>query len=377
MPDTSPQSKGTNLVRAGRPAAVLKSKANDVSLRLESRPSPVLPLVLAGTLSAITLTAAIAAAVVQIDQVVAVPGRLVTRRNTQALTTPERGVVLQVLVKEGQRVARGQALVVLDPRVQRSEVKELAAQLQAEDARQASERARIRESIVALERQLAIDRQILAPLRRLASQGAAPAMLVAEKERLQVATERELAEARRSEQSLLHGSERTQAQLRAALVDARSKLDLVTLRAPVAGSVLDLQAQTGQVATGATPLLKLVPNDELQAEVFAPNRDLAFIRAGQSAEIGLSAYEPTLYGYLPAIVHSVSQDALPANQDYNFPHFPITLKLNRQYLETRGQKFTLQPGMAVNAQIKLQKRTIFSLIFSRFHQSLDAVRTMR
>ena len=35
------------------------------------------------------------------------------------------------------------------------------------------------------------------------------------------------------------------------------------------------------------------------------------------------------------------------------------------------------PGMALTAQIKLQQRTILQLVFSRFNQGLDAVRTLR
>ena len=38
-------------------------------------------------------------------------------------------------------------------------------------------------------------------------------------------------------------------------------------------------------------------------------------------------------------------------------------------LNVKGKKFALQPGMALNAQIKLQKRTILQLLFSAFNQS--------
>ncbi len=350
---------------------------DEEALRIESRPSPVLPLVLAGTLSLLTLTAVGAAFVVKVDQIVSVPGKLVTRRSTQALATPERGVVTDVLVNEGQRVEAGQRLVVLDPRVQRSDVNELQLELQAEALRQAADLDRTRARVAGLERQEAIDQRILDQWRQLAGDGAARQLEVVQKERLLVVTRRELAEARRSAKILRYTSERTQAQLRASLVGARSKLDLVTLRAPVKGTVLDLRAQTGQVVNGDKPLLKLVPLDDLQAVVYAPNRDLAFIRSGQQAEIALTAYDTSLYGTLPASVRNVSEDALPPTQEYSFPHFPITLDLSRQNLEVKGQSFSMQPGMAVNAQIKLQKRTIFQLLFSRFTQSLDAVRTMR
>lgn len=371
----SPQLPG-RVVRSAT-AANATNTANPEALRLESRPSPVLPLALAGTLSVLTLTAIAAAVVVKVDQIVNVPGKLVTRRSTQALTTPERGVVREVLVKNGQRVEAGQALLVLDPRVQRSDVTELRGQLEAETSRQRSDRARVQERILGLERQLEIDQRLLEPLRQLAAQGASSQLQMIEKERQLEATRRELAEARKEEQTLQFESQRFQAQLRAELVGARNKLDRVTLRAPVTGTVIDLQAQSGQVANGNEPLLKLVPQDELQAQVFAPNMDLAFIRPGQQAEIAFSAYDRSLYGTLPATVQQVSEDALPPNAEYDYPNFPITLNLKAQTLNVRGRSFGLQPGMALNAQIKLQQRTVLQLLFSRFNQNLDAVRTMR
>ncbi len=72
------------------------NKFDQESLRLETRPSPILPMVLAGVLSVVCLTVAIAASVVEVDQIVVVPGKLVTRRSTQSLSTPEQGVVKQV-----------------------------------------------------------------------------------------------------------------------------------------------------------------------------------------------------------------------------------------------------------------------------------------
>ena len=347
------------------------------ALRLETRPSPVLPAVLAGSLSVLVLALISFAALVKVDQVVTVPGRLVTRRSTQDLTTPDRGVVKDVFVRNGQSVKAGEALVVLDPRVQRSEVAELRSQLEAEISRQQSAQARVRERIRGLERQRDLDERLLIPLRNLAAEGGSSQIQVIEKERQLESTLRELAEARQEEQTLSFESQRTQAQLRADLVDARSQLDLVTLRAPVNGTVIDLKAQSGQVANGNEPLLKLVPNDELQAQTFARDSDIAFIRPEQNAEIALTSYDKSLYGTLPATVTLVSQDSLPPDPPYDYPHFPVTLELSSQQLQADGRSFALQPGMALTAQIKLQKLTPLQLLFSRLTRTTDAIRSMR
>jgi len=346
-------------------------------LRLEARPSPVLPAVLAGSLSVLILTLIGFAATVKVTQVVNVPGKLVTRRNTQDLATPERGVVKEVLVRNGQVVKEGQALVILDPRVQRSNVNELQLELQAESARLASAEARLRERIRGLERQEVLDEQILAPLKALAAEGASSELQTFSQERQLEATRRELAEARKEQQTLAFESERTQARLRASLVKSQSALDLVTLRAPANGTVIDLEAQTGQVVNNNVSLLKLVPTDELLAQTFAKDSDIGFIRKGQSAEISLISYDKSVYGTMSAKVALVSQDALAPEPPYDYPHFPVTLDLSTQELNANGKAFELQPGMALTAQIQLQKLTPLQLFFSRLTRSTDSIRGMR
>ena len=202
-------------------------------------------------------------------------------------------------------------------------------------------------------------------------------MQLIEKQRQLEATRRSLAEAREQLQTISFQSQSVQPQLRASLVKSQNALDLVTLRAPVAGTVIDLEAQTGLVVNNTTSLLKLVPIDDLVAQTFARDSDIAFIRAGQPAEISFLTYDKTIYGTLPGSVTLVSQDSLPPDPPYDYPHFPVTLALSAQNLSRDGKKFELQPGMALNAEIKLQKRTIFQLIFSRFTQTTDSIRTMR
>jgi len=355
----------------------LSDAAEEEALRLESRPEPRLSQAILVVVSAVVGTAVVASAVVQVDQVVSVPGKLVTRRSTQALNIPDAGIVTSVLVEEGAPVKAGQVLVVLDPRLKRGEVQELNEKLQAESARVISERQRITERITGLRRQLTIDQGILEPLERLAEQGGTASLDVAEKRRVLEATRRELLESERSLESLRFESEKLQSEIRLQLLAARSRLDQVEIKAPVNGTVLDLKAQTGQVAPANETLLKIVPSEDLQAKVFAPSADLAFIRPGQEARIGLSAYDPSIYGYVKGSVARISEDALPPGPEYNYPNFPIVIALASQQLERSGKRFALQPGMSLRAQIKLQKRTILQLLFSRFNRTLDAVRTMR
>lgn len=351
--------------------------ADEEALRLETRPAPTLPLILAASLSSLTLAVAAAVALVPVDQVLTIPGRLVSRRNTQTITSSEPGVVQRVLVQEGQLVRTGQPLLELDPRQERSAVRELQQQIAAGEGTEANERLRLQERIAGLRRRLDLDLSILRPLQQLASQGGTSTVQVNEQARVVETTRSDLAESERALAGLSDRSEQERAALRRDLEASRTRLERITLRAPAAGTVLDLRAQTGLVAGPAVPLLRLVPSGTLQAEAQVSNRDLAFVRPGQKGMIALIAYDPSAYGQLSATVLQVARDALPASADDQTPHFPVTLSLGSQVLERQGQRFELQPGMALEAHLQLRRSTLLQLFFSRLHRGLDAVRNLR
>jgi hemolysin D len=417
------------------------------ALRLETRPAPTLPLIMAASISGLTLAVVAAIALVPVTQVLSVPGRLVTRRSTQTITSPQPGVVTEVLVREGQAVKAGQALLELDPRQERTAVLELERQLSAGRDVERNERLKLGDRIASLRRRLELDLSILRPLQALAREGGSSVVQVREQERVVENTRRELAESERALDGLAFQAEESRAQLRRELQASRTRLELdlsilrplqalareggssvvqvreqervventrrelaeseraldglafqaeesraqlrrelqasrtrlerITLRAPVAGDVLDLRAQSGQVAGPDVPLLKLVPRADLQAEARVNNRDLAFVQPGQSAMVSLLAYDPSTYGQLKATVIGVGRDALPPQGPGEEAHFPISLELASQVLERQGRRFELQPGMALEAQLQLKRVTLLQLIFSKLNRGMDAVRSLR
>ena len=351
--------------------------ADQEALRLETRPAPTLPLILAGALSSLTLAVLAAVALVPIDQVLTIPGKLVTRRSTQTITSPDPGVVTRVLVREGEAVVAGQLLLELDPRESRSAVRELQRQISAGEGVEANERQKLEERIASLRRRLELDLSILRPLQQLASQGGTSAVQVNEQARVVESTRSDLAESERALAGLGDQSEQERARLRRELQASRTRLERISLRAPAAGTVLDLRAQNGQVAGPEVPLLRLVPSGDLQAEAQVSNRDLAFVRPGQSAMLSFIAYDPSAYGQLPATVLQVARDALPADGPDAPPRFPVSLALREQVLARQGRRFELQPGMALEAHLQLRRSTLLQLFFSRLHRGLDAVRNLR
>ena len=131
-------------------------------------------------------------------------------------------------------------------------------------------------------------------------------------------------------------------------------------------------------------MLKIIPQDRLQAKVYIPNDAIGFIRAGQRADISLASFNASDYGRLPATVLRVGSDALtPEEQtrvlgtDANGLYFPAVLQLQSQRLQLGATSVSLQSGMSLTADIHLRDRRFISVLAGRLENQRRALERMR
>jgi len=169
-------------------------------------------------------------------------------------------------------------------------------------------------------------------------------------------------------------------------VKTGQKLHLLQLRTPVAGTVQQLAVHTdGGVVTPAQPLMVIVPADsDLTAEVMVANKDIGFVRPGQSVRIKLETFNFTRYGTLDGEVSWVSADALtrdpqgganatnPAsNGQAPLAYFPAHVRLKQKTINVDGKELPVTPGLNVNAEIKTERRTVLEYLLSPIRRTLD------
>jgi hemolysin D len=158
------------------------------------------------------------------------------------------------------------------------------------------------------------------------------------------------------------------------------------LRAPVAGTVQQLSVSTiGGVVQPAEPIMVIVP-DDAQAIVEANilNKDIGFIREGQAVRIKLEAYNFTDYGIIPAVVESISRDAIdlsqPSQTSGPMPQgasaqqglvYAARIRLLQPTIRVRGRDQLIGPGLAVQAEIKTGERRIIDYLLSPIAQTMD------
>src|SRR5699024_6049840 len=145
----------------------------------------------------------------------------------------------------------------------------------------------------------------------------------------------------------------------------------MVLRAPRAGVVSTLLAKEGKhVATGQS-LLSIRPDGSLlQAQLLVPSRAVGFITPGSRVVLRYKAYPYQKFGQQYGHVTSISRSALGpgaivalTGKRTKQPLYRVKVELDRQTIPTYGQLHALKPGMALSADIMMERRSLLQWAF--------------
>ena len=169
-------------------------------------------------------------------------------------------------------------------------------------------------------------------------------------------------------------NERQLSELSSQQAQLKQNMRYQALRAPVDGTVFDLQAnRAGYVANSTEPLMSIVPQDALVARVFIPNRDIGFVREGQKVDVRIDAYSYSEYGDMEGTLVRISSDALPPDEQFPYYRFPAEIELEQQQFISNDVPLELRSGMSLNANIRLRKRRVITFLTDLFVRKVDAV----
>lgn len=200
------------------------------------------------------------------------------------------------------------------------------------------------------------------------------------------------AETQRTQLDVLHEAEQKIGDLEQEFIKTEDRRGLLTLTAPVAGTVQQLAVHTvGGVVVPAQQLMVIVPQaNTLEVEAFIQNKDIGFVNAGQDAQIKIETFSFTKYGILHGKVQHVSNDAIqedarqstspretvnPANSDTQQAKtslvYAARIQMERSTMRVEGKEVNLAPGMAVTVEIKTGKRRLIEYFLSPLLQYKD------
>ena len=165
------------------------------------------------------------------------------------------------------------------------------------------------------------------------------------------------------------------AEINSQVAGAEENLRYQTIKAPVTGDVFDLRAYPGYVppsGQNAPPVLKIVPTEDLIAEIFITPQDIGFVQKGMNVDVRISAFNYSDYGDIDGKVKFISASALEPEPPYDFFRYVAKVKLDQDYLDINGEKKYIQPGMEVQANVRINEdRTVMQLFTSKYKSGFD------
>ena len=341
------------------------------------------------------------------DEVVITTGKLDPKGDVKDIQIPLGGVIDEILVKSGENVESGQILIQLDKEAsfekfrsleiaifeKQFQLEKIASILKLKKAELLQESKIIDELISNTSEKININYPILEDIKFLYEEGAISKLQYIEKkmeldelnsELIRLGIERDKAinlisqdiEQLESEEAKM----RTEiSSLNSELTSAKVTLKYQSIESPVSGIVFDLKPTAeGYVAQSSEPIMKIVPFDDLEADIEIPSNKIGFVKVGAPVEISIDSFPSTDFGVLNGTIKSIGSDALVPSQIEQRPEyrFPAVVQLDEQKLNLKnGESLALQVGMSLQANIKLRKVSYLKLLLGGLTQKIDSLKS--
>jgi HlyD family secretion protein len=154
------------------------------------------------------------------------------------------------------------------------------------------------------------------------------------------------------------------------VVAASDAIHREAVLAPEAGTVVSLKVRTpGAALPPGGAILDLVPTEDTPVlEVRIKPDDISRVHSGQRAQVMLPAYSPREVPLLPAVVRTVTADALtdPVTREV---YYKAELRMDEAQMSKLAPQVKLVAGMPVETFIEHHKRTLFDWIVEPIQRS--------
>lgn len=354
----------------------------------------------------------------ELDQITRATGQVIPSGRVQVVQSADGGVITELLVREGDQVARGQLLVRLDATKARAAVEESRAKEAAlraaltrleaelydkplEFAPSVAEYPDFIQNQTSLfeKRRTALEQELktMGEMLELVSQELKmnePLLATGDVSRSEVLRlQRQVAEIggkivdRRNRylQELQTELTKTEEELVSAVqlrAQREDQLSRTELYAPTGGIVKNVRFTTvGAVLRPGDEMLQIVPSDdELIVEAKVVPSDIGFIRLGQPVNVKFDAYDYAIYGAGKGEVSYISADTLTEQTARGeLSYYRVHVKVDASAMQARrpNETIELQPGMTATAEIKTGQNTVLRFLTKPLTKTISEAFTER
>jgi membrane fusion protein, adhesin transport system len=325
----------------------------------------------------------------------------------------EGGIVAELMVKEGQSVEKGQALVRIDAtkaqsaytegRTKVSALKAAAARLRAEargtplefapdvlkDAEvvknerstYTAKKTALDESVATLKSSQALLKKELAITEPMVEKG-----LVAEVEVLRMRRQvfdlelqtQERVNKYRSEAAVELAKVESELGQSSGVLTARAdQVKRTVIGASVRGTVKNIKINTvGGVVQPGQDIMEIVPTDDkLLVEAKIRPHDVAFLRPGLPATVKISAYDYAIYGGLQGTIELISPDTMrEERKTEDDTYYRVLVRTDSSTMMAAGKELPIMPGMTATVEIKTGQKTVLDYLLKPIFKVREAMR---
>ena len=150
--------------------------------------------------------------------------------------------------------------------------------------------------------------------------------------------------------------------LKAQIISYKDTIKRTIVLSPIDGIIKKLYVNTiGEVIKPGGNIVEIVPVDEnLLIKTKIKPKDIGFLYPGQKAIIKFSAYDYTIFGSMNGKVVMISPDTEEDRKGNVF--YIVYVRTNKNFLEKKGKKFKIKPGMTANVDIVTGKKTVMDYL---------------
>lgn len=389
---------------------------NDVQESLLSQTTPGSKLVLY-LIATVLVIGVVWAYFARVEEITLGEAKIISLSREQVIQSLEGGILLEMNVREGAVVEKGQVLLKIDPTRAESSYREVLSkviglkasisrlrseayqqplqfdeivrqdpEVVAQETRAYESRKRaLNDSVSALERSFALSSREVRLAEPLAAKG-----LMSEVELLRIRRSANDIKSQIVERinkyqadanSELSKLELELSQISENLIGRADIRDRTTITAPVRGTVKNVRVSTiGGVIQPGEHILEIVPLEEqLLVEGKIRPADVAFLRPGLAATVKITAYDYAIYGGLKGRVEHISPDTLKDDQKAasgrpDDTYYRVLVLTDSSELEAGGKSLPIIPGMVASVEIRTGEKTILNYLLKPVLKAREAFR---
>ena len=316
------------------------------------------------------------------DQIVIANGELQPTTRVRSIKLPISGVVEEVYVKEGNLVEKDEKLLKINDDLNIETKQNLINKISLKEEELKLKKSELENSVLILKNEineinsvLSIERYNLNKFSSVYDEGAISKIdydaqkikvlnylndLTNKKILIKVKTSELSQEIKFIQDNLFN--------YKTQLEEIEDILKYSIIKSPIAGYVYEINAKDKGFVIGANQdILKIVPQENLEALVFVNSKDIGFILTGQEVELNIDSYPAADFGGVDGIISFISANSRKINDRDNNLFFEVKVTLNNQLIELNsGKNLPLKPGMSLSANIKLRRLSYLQLLFNLF-----------